>query len=77
MLKRIAAVRGVAHRDLSSLEWILLRAAAMPPALLHTRFELPSPERIVMGYGMSEGLSLTALRGEASSSVDDRLTLTT
>ncbi len=64
MLKRIAAVPGVAHRDLSSVEWILQGAAAMTPALLHTWFELLSPERILMAYGMSEGLGLTALRGD-------------
>ncbi|MGB8390531.1 class I adenylate-forming enzyme family protein [Mycobacterium sp.] len=64
MLKRIAAVPRVAHRDLSSVEWILQGAAAMPPALLHNWFELLSPERILMAYGMSEGLGLTALRGD-------------
>jgi bile acid-coenzyme A ligase len=64
MLKRIAAIAGVAQRDLSSVEWILQGAAAMPPALLHTWFELLGPERIVMAYGMSEGLGLTALRGD-------------
>jgi bile acid-coenzyme A ligase len=64
MLKRIAAVPGVAPRDLSSVEWILQGAAAMPPTLLNTWFELLSPERIVMAYGMTEGLGLTALRGD-------------
>jgi bile acid-coenzyme A ligase len=64
MLKRIAAVPGVERRDLSSVEWILQGAAVMPAALLHKWFELLSPERIVMAYGMTENLGLTALRGD-------------
>jgi len=64
MLKRIAGVADVTRRDLSTVEWILQGAAAMPQALLHTWFELLSPEQIVMAYGMTEGLGLTALRGD-------------
>ena len=64
MLKRVAGVPDVAQRDLSTVEWILQGAAAMPPALLHKWFELLSPKKIVMAYGMTEGLGLTALRGD-------------
>jgi bile acid-coenzyme A ligase len=64
MLKRMAAVPGVESRDLSSVEFILQGAAVMPPALLHKWFELLSPERVVMAYGMTENLGLTALRGD-------------
>lgn len=64
MLARIAAVPGVDDRDLSSVAWILQGAAAMPPELLRRWFELLSPEQIVMAYGMTENLGLTALRGD-------------
>ena len=64
MLKRIAAVPGVDRRDLSSVEWILQGAAVMPPGLLHKWFELLSPQRVVLAYGMTENLGLTALRGD-------------
>jgi bile acid-coenzyme A ligase len=64
MLQRIAAVPGVEGRDFSSVEWILQGAAVMPPNLLRTWFDLLAPERIVMAYGMTEQLGLTALRGD-------------
>jgi bile acid-coenzyme A ligase len=64
MLARIADVPGVEDRDLSSVEWILQGAAVMPPSLLRRWFELLSPERVVMAYGMTENLGLTALRGD-------------
>src|ERR1700722_3742893 len=64
MLARIAARPDVRQRDLSSLVFILQGAAVMPPTLLHTWFELLSPEQIVTAYGMTENLGLTALRGD-------------
>ncbi|WAC93089.1 class I adenylate-forming enzyme family protein [Mycobacterium sp. Aquia_213] len=64
MLARIAARPDVRQRDLSSVVFILQGAAVMPPSLLHTWFELLSPERIVTAYGMTENLGLTALRGD-------------
>ncbi|MBZ4510492.1 acyl--CoA ligase [Mycobacterium avium subsp. hominissuis] len=64
MLARIAARPDVRQRDLSSIVFILQGAAVMPPSLLHTWFELLSPEQIVMAYGMTENLGLTALRGD-------------
>jgi bile acid-coenzyme A ligase len=64
MLARIADVPGVEDRDLSSVEWIMQGAAVMPQTLLRRWFELLSPERIVMAYGMTENLGLTALRGD-------------
>jgi bile acid-coenzyme A ligase len=64
MLARIAALPGIRRRDLSSVVWILQGAAAMPPALLHTWFDLLSPAQVVMAYGMTENLGLTALRGD-------------
>jgi bile acid-coenzyme A ligase len=64
MLARIAALPDIHRRDLSSIAWILQGAALMPHALLHTWFELLSPEQVVMAYGMTEGLGITALRGD-------------
>lgn len=64
MLARIAALPDIDQRDLSSIAWILQGAAVMPHALLHNWFELLSPEQVVMAYGMTENLGLTALRGD-------------
>ncbi|HET7075244.1 MAG TPA: class I adenylate-forming enzyme family protein [Mycobacterium sp.] len=64
MLSRIAARPDVRQRNLSSVVFILQGAAVMPPSLLHTWFELLSPEQIVTAYGMTENLGLTALRGD-------------
>ena len=64
MLARIANVPGVARRDLSSVVWIMLGAAVMPPTLMRTWFDLLSPEQVVVAYGMTEQLGLTALRGD-------------
>jgi bile acid-coenzyme A ligase len=64
MLQRLAAVPGVETRDLSTVEWILQGAAVMPPSLLRTWFDLLAPEKVVMAYGMTEQLGLTALRGD-------------
>ncbi|HME75163.1 MAG TPA: AMP-binding protein [Mycobacterium sp.] len=64
MLARIAALPDVRQRDFSSIAWILQGAAVMPHPLLHTWFDLLSPEQVVMAYGMTEGLGITALRGD-------------
>jgi bile acid-coenzyme A ligase len=64
MLQRIADLPGIAGRDLSSIQWILQGAAPMPPSLLRRWAKLIGPERIVMAYGMTEGLGLTALRAD-------------
>ncbi|CAM4255765.1 Long-chain-fatty-acid--CoA ligase [Mycobacterium basiliense] len=64
MLARIAALPDIGQRDLSSIVFILQGAAVMPPSLLHTWFDLLSPEQIVTAYGMTENLGLTALRGD-------------
>jgi bile acid-coenzyme A ligase len=64
MLARIAALPDIHQRDFSSIAWILQGAAVMPHALMHTWFDLLSPEQVVMAYGMTENLGLTALRGD-------------
>lgn len=63
MLGRIADA-GAADRDLSTVAWIMQGAASMPPDLLRRWFELLSPERIIMAYGMTENLGLATLRGD-------------
>jgi bile acid-coenzyme A ligase len=64
MLKRMADLPGIGGRDLSSIEWITQGAAPMPPSLVHRRAGLIGPERLIMAYGMSEGLGLTAIRAD-------------
>ena len=64
MLQRIARVPDIKARDLSSLEFILQGAAVLPPSVAHAWFDLIGPERVIMAYGMSEQLGLTALRGD-------------
>jgi bile acid-coenzyme A ligase len=64
MLARIAGLPQIEQRDFSSVAWILQGAAVMPHALVHIWFDLLSPEQIVMAYGMTEGLGITALRGD-------------
>jgi bile acid-coenzyme A ligase len=64
MLQRIADLPGVDGRDLSSLDWIIQGAAPMPPSLVHRWAGLIGAERILMAYGMTEGLGLTAIRGD-------------
>ena len=64
MLQRMADVPGVDGRDLSSLVFIQQGAAPMPPSLVHRWAGLIGPERIIMAYGMTEALGITALRGD-------------
>ena len=64
MLKRIADLPDIDRRDLSSIQWICQGAAPMPPYLVHRWAELIGPEKIIMAYGMSEGLGITAIRGD-------------
>jgi bile acid-coenzyme A ligase len=64
MLQRIADLPGVDERDLSSIQWILQGAAPMPASLVHRWDELIGAERIVMAYGMTELVGITALRGD-------------
>jgi bile acid-coenzyme A ligase len=64
MLQRIADLPGVDDRDLSSIDWILQGAAPMPPSLVHRWVHLIGAERILMAYGMTEAIGLTALRGD-------------
>jgi bile acid-coenzyme A ligase len=64
MLKRMAAVPDVDARDLSSIEVIIQGAAPMPPGLVHRWAGLVGADRLIMSYGMSEGLGVTAIRAD-------------
>jgi bile acid-coenzyme A ligase len=64
MLQRIADLPGIDQRDFSSLVWVLQGAAVIPPSLVHRWIELLGAERFFMAYGMTEGLGLTAIRGD-------------
>ncbi|MBV9410284.1 MAG: AMP-binding protein [Acidimicrobiia bacterium] len=64
MLKRMADLPGVEDRDLSSIEWMCQGAAPMPPYLVHRWAGLVGPDRLIMAYGMSEGLGITAIRAD-------------
>jgi bile acid-coenzyme A ligase len=64
MLQRMADLPDIGARDLSSIDWIAQGAAPMPPSLVHRWADLLGPEKILMAYGMTEGLGITALRGD-------------
>jgi bile acid-coenzyme A ligase len=64
MLQRIADLPDVDGRDLTSLSWVLQGAAVISPALVRRWIDLVGAERFFMAYGMTEGLGLTALRGD-------------
>jgi bile acid-coenzyme A ligase len=64
MLQRMADAPGADARDLSSIVWILQGAAPMPPSLVHRWAGLIGAEKIIMAYGMTEAIGITALRGD-------------
>jgi bile acid-coenzyme A ligase len=64
MLQRIADLPGIDERDLSSIDSIVQGAAPMPPSLVHRWAGLVDADRLLMIYGMTEGLGFAALRGD-------------
>lgn len=64
MLQRIADLPGIDGRDLSSLVFVLQGAAAMPPSLVHRWAALIGAQRLLMAYGMTEGLGLAVIRAD-------------
>jgi bile acid-coenzyme A ligase len=64
MLQRMADLPDIEDRDLSSITWFIQGAAPMPPTLVHRWAALVGAEKIFMAYGMTEGLGITALRGD-------------
>jgi bile acid-coenzyme A ligase len=63
MLQRMADTPGADRRDLSSLVYLVQGAAPMPPSLVRRWAGLIGAEKIIMAYGMTEGLGLTGLNG--------------
>ncbi len=63
MLQRMADAPGAGDRDLSSVIWMLQGAAPMPSSLVHRWADLVGVDRIIMSYGMTEGLGITAIHG--------------
>lgn len=63
MLQRMADSPGADDRDLSSVVWFLQGAAPMPTSLVHRWAGLVGIDRIVMSYGMTEGLGIMAIHG--------------
>ena len=64
MLIRLLRTPSVRERDLSSLELVLHGAGACPEWAIRQWIELVGPERFVMGYGSSEGVCSTQIRGD-------------
>jgi bile acid-coenzyme A ligase len=64
MLQRMADLQDARPRDLSSMVYFIQGAAPMPPSLVRRWAGFIGPEKIIMAYGMTEGLGLTALNGE-------------
>lgn len=54
----------IRRRDLSSIENVILGAGATPDWAIRELIELTSPETIKLGYGMSESIAASFLRGD-------------
>ena len=63
MLQRMADHASADERDLSSIEFFIQGAAPMPP-FVHRWVGLVGAEKILMAYGMTEAIGITALRGD-------------
>lgn len=64
MMRRIAALPDIKQRDLTSLRSILHSAGPCSPAVKRSWFDLIGPERVVEGYGATEGYGNTLIRGD-------------
>ncbi|OHV35399.1 AMP-dependent synthetase [Parafrankia colletiae] len=64
MLIRLLRTPGLRERDLSSLERVVQGAGACPHWVIRAWIDLVGPERFVMGYGSSEGVCSTQIRGD-------------
>lgn len=64
MMRRIAQLPGIDERDLSSIGAILHSAAPCPPRVKERWIELIGPEKVIEGYGASEGFGNTIIRGD-------------
>jgi bile acid-coenzyme A ligase len=64
MLIRLLRSPSVRRRDFSSLELMILGAGATPEWAIRACIELIGPERLLMGYGMSEAMTAAFIRGD-------------
>jgi bile acid-coenzyme A ligase len=64
MLIRLLRSPTLADRDLSSLQRVALGAGATPEWAVRRWIDLLGPERLVLGYGSSEGVCSAQIRGD-------------
>lgn len=64
MLKRLADHATCDERDLSHIVWVMQGAAPMPPVLVRRWSTLIGATRLVLVYGMSEGIGMIAVRAD-------------
>lgn len=63
-MSRIAKLDDIGSRDLSSIHSILHSAAVCPPWLKRRWFELLAPSKVYEGFGATEDVGHTAIRGD-------------
>jgi bile acid-coenzyme A ligase len=64
MLQRVARADSATTRDLSSLQWVMQGASAIPPWLTRAWNELIGGEKFMLCYGSSEGTGVVICRGD-------------
>ncbi len=64
MLQRMAQVKGIEDRDLSSLSWVQQGAAPLPLWLGQFWIDLVGAEHFYMSYGASEMIGIVVCRGD-------------
>jgi bile acid-coenzyme A ligase len=64
MLIRLLRSPTIRRRDFSSVELMILGAGATPEWAIRECIDIIGPERLLMGYGMSEGMTAAFIRGD-------------
>ena len=64
MMRRIAQLPGISSHDLSSVQKIIHSAGPCPAWVKRAWFELIGAERLIEGYGASEGYGNTVISGD-------------
>lgn len=64
MMARIGRLDGIAARDFSSVDTVLHTGSACPAWVKRTWFDLVGATRVVEGYGGTEAIGLTLIRGD-------------
>lgn len=64
MMNRIAKLPDIKSRDLSSVQSIVHSAAMCPPWVKQAWIDLIGPEKVFEGYGASEAIGHTTIRGD-------------